>query len=69
MYVSDEGLDWLDKHEAARISGYNARTLTNKAMRSEVRAEKRGTLKQWYFWRADIEALRQHVEPIQFAQQ
>jgi hypothetical protein len=39
--VSDSGQDWLDKHEAARISGYNARTLTNKAAAGEIRAEQR----------------------------
>jgi hypothetical protein len=66
--VSDSGQDWLDKHEAARISGYNARTLTNKAAAGEIRAEQRstrGAVKAWYFWRADIEALRSSQPPQQ----
>jgi hypothetical protein len=66
--VSDPGQEWLDKHEAARISGYNPRVLTNKAAVGEIRAEQRpvrGRVLAWFFWRADIESLRPIQPPTQ----
>lgn len=54
----DEG-EWLDKDAAAAIAGINPRTLTNKAKNGEIPAERRGGLRQWYFRRADMEALRE----------
>jgi hypothetical protein len=66
--VIEQGQDWLDKHEAARLSGYNPRTLTNKAKVGELRAEQRpvrGAVKGWFFWRADIEALKPGQPPQQ----
>lgn len=56
--MSDEG-EWLDKEAAAAIAGINPRTLTNKAAAGEVQGERRGGLRQWYFRRADMEALRE----------
>jgi hypothetical protein len=54
--------DWLDKHEAARLTGYNERVLTNKARAGALRAERRPLragqqVKTWYFWRPDLERL------------
>ena len=54
----DEG-EWLDKDAAAVIAGINPRTLTNKAAAGDVPGERRGGLRQWYFRRADMEALRE----------
>ena len=66
--MENQGGEWLDKHEAARISGYNPRVLTNKAALGTIRAERRpmrGKVLAWYFWRADIEALRDDQPPQQ----
>ena len=59
--VTDEG-EWLDKGEAARIAGINPRTLTNLAAAGKVPGERRSGRRQWYFRRADMEALRRHYE-------
>lgn len=56
MHPIDEH-EWISKSDAASMTGYNPRILTNKARSGELRAMQRGTIKTWYFWRPDLERL------------
>ena len=41
MHMNDE---WLDQHQAAAVSGYNARSLRNMANQEKIAAEKRSEI-------------------------
>ena len=56
--------EWLDQHQAAAVSGYNARSLRNMANQEKIAAEKRtkqrptrGPVTSWHFKRSDMERL------------
>lgn len=56
--------EWLDQHQAAQVSGYNARSLRNMANLGKIAAEKRtkqrptrGPVESWHFKRNDMERL------------
>lgn len=56
--------EWLDQHQAAAVSGYNARSLRNMAKAGKLPAEKRtkqrptrGPVESWHFKRTDMERL------------
>ena len=62
--------DWLNKHQAAELTGYNERHLTNLAKDGRVQAEKRpiraGVIaKGWYFYKPDLERLVRGESPEQ----
>lgn len=56
--------EWLDQHQAAAVSGYNARSLRNMANQDKIPAKKmtkqrptRGPVESWHFKRSDMERL------------
>lgn len=57
--------EWLDQHQAAEVSGYNARSLRNMANKGKLEGQKRqvdrgpyGKIQAWHFRRSDMERLK-----------